>query len=481
MNKQIYIQANQTLFDISIQEFGSIEGVFYILDVNPGLTIESNLVNGETILIPNRESLNKKVVDYYDSLKIKATSGSFSFTTNASKVIVRNTTNTYNLEAESGETVIVPNITHTDSDLTQVTLPAQTPMVCSPAASMNVNFNSDVTEVALSEPVIFTDLTSPLPEFWDWRFEGGGRSELKNPTYSFDTVGLKTVTLIAANSTTGGYKTKTNYINVFITKLLDSVKNAKAAYSLRLLRNLYNGNCIRVRRSSDNTELDIPFNGEEVDSVALLSFVGNNDGFVTVWYDQSVNNLDLAQSNFTSQPKIVSQGVLITENGKPAIEYNNDYLFNNTALSISNYLVSFVLKVTSGNSSNPRYLALNGGSSNVQMGYNSAGSYFTRKGNQTNITTQQFNTLGSLDLLVHSSDNNIDKFNINGVEETFNGIGAPTANSLMGDGIHLFKGYQETSFFVNTGLIQELVIYDTDKTSEKEVVINNVNAFYNIY
>lgn len=115
MNKLITIQANQTLFDISIQEFGSIEAIFYILDVNPNLTIDSELVNGETILVPQREPLNKKVVDYYDSLKIKSTSGSYSFST---------------------ENTNLPKVTHIDSDGTQITLDALVPMVCTPVSSL---------------------------------------------------------------------------------------------------------------------------------------------------------------------------------------------------------------------------------------------------------------------------------------------------------------------------------------------------------
>ena len=76
--------------------------------------------------------------------------------------------------------------------------------------------------------------------------------------------------------------------------LLDAYPNAKAAYSLRKLSSTYTGSCIRVRRSSDNTEQDIGFVSNELDTTALLSFVGSNSGFITSWYNQkgTGDNLD---------------------------------------------------------------------------------------------------------------------------------------------------------------------------------------------
>lgn len=68
--------------------------------------------------------------------------------------------------------------------------------------------------------------------------------------------------------------------------ILDTYPNAKAGYSLRLLSSDYTGFCIRVRRSSDNAEQDIGFDGNELDTSSLLSFCGVNSGYVTTWYNQ---------------------------------------------------------------------------------------------------------------------------------------------------------------------------------------------------
>jgi hypothetical protein len=90
--------------------------------------------------------------------------------------------------------------------------------------------------------------------------------------------------------------------------LLDIYTGAAAAYSLRHLRTVYTGSCIRVRRSNDNAEQDIGFSGGVIDSASLASFVGSNSGFVTTWYDQSGNGRNMTQATLSIQPRIVLSG-----------------------------------------------------------------------------------------------------------------------------------------------------------------------------
>jgi hypothetical protein len=115
------------------------------------------------------------------------------------------------------------------------------------------------------------------------------------------------------------------------TGLLDTYSGAAAAYSAaRRLSSTYTGALIRVRRSSDNAEQDIGYNGSNVlDEAALTSFVGSgNNGFVTTWYDQSGNSKNATQTTAANQPKVYdsSTGVL-TENSKPTLKFDgsNDF------------------------------------------------------------------------------------------------------------------------------------------------------------
>jgi hypothetical protein len=105
--------------------------------------------------------------------------------------------------------------------------------------------------------------------------------------------------------------------------LLDLYQNASAAYSMRRLRDAYTGSCIKVRRSSDNTEQDINFdtNGY-LDENALTFFCSGTNGFVTTWYDQSGNGRNAIQTTAVSQPQIVSSGSVILENAKPCLKFD---------------------------------------------------------------------------------------------------------------------------------------------------------------
>jgi hypothetical protein len=109
-----------------------------------------------------------------------------------------------------------------------------------------------------------------------------------------------------------------------VPPLLDLYPGAAAAYSVRLLRTSYTGSAIRVRRSSDNTEQDIGFSSGNLDTTALTSFCSGTNGFVTTWYDQSGNGRDVLQTTAANQPQIVSSGSVLTENGKPCVNFTSN-------------------------------------------------------------------------------------------------------------------------------------------------------------
>ncbi len=112
--------------------------------------------------------------------------------------------------------------------------------------------------------------------------------------------------------------------------LLDDYPGAEIALSLRQLDNDYTGNAIKVRRSNDSVEQEIGFDDNgNLDESNLLSFVGTgNDGFITVWYDQSGNENNAVQSTISMQPQIVSSGSILYSGGKPTINFNGSTLLD---------------------------------------------------------------------------------------------------------------------------------------------------------
>lgn len=98
---------------------------------------------------------------------------------------------------------------------------------------------------------------------------------------------------------------------------------AHRAYGLRKL-SASATRAISVRRSSDSTTQDIGFTvgTNDLDTAALLAFVGAGSGFIATWYDQSGNGFDITQATAATQPRIVNAGTLDTVNSRPTAVFS---------------------------------------------------------------------------------------------------------------------------------------------------------------
>jgi len=106
--------------------------------------------------------------------------------------------------------------------------------------------------------------------------------------------------------------------------LLDTYTGAAAAYSVRKLDKDYTGYAMRVREDSGDTEADIGFDGSgDLDTAAIATHCGSANGYVVTWYDQSGNANNATQNTATNQPQIYNGTAVITENGKPALDFSN--------------------------------------------------------------------------------------------------------------------------------------------------------------
>jgi hypothetical protein len=78
----------------------------------------------------------------------------------------------------------------------------------------------------------------------------------------------------------------------------------------------------------------------DLDAEALLTFVGNGDGFITTWYDQSGNARNATQTTAGSQPRIVSSGAIETENGRPAPRFDGNDILITPSFILGNTVVT---------------------------------------------------------------------------------------------------------------------------------------------
>jgi hypothetical protein len=267
---------------------------------------------------------------------------------------------------------------------------------------------------------------------------------------------------------------------------LDQFPGAYRAYSLQLLQTGV-PHVAQVRRSSDNTLRNV--SATEITDGTLTSWVGAGNGFVTRLYDQrflTSNPGDAAaQTDPARQPQIVTAGVLVTTNGKPAMRFNgtNSYLLiqpaGNIAMNALNVSVvakadvaaaSLIFGVADPNrifvpiiSSTPSAMNVGYAGANFAFVFGSAG-ITDQVLVQLNAGATQANAWrnGVVSTPVASSSA-IETFGASGL-----GIGATFKNSVPG------------SVFWN-GTFQELIIYSSDKTADVAAHAANINSRYNIF
>jgi len=276
------------------------------------------------------------------------------------------------------------------------------------------------------------------------------------------------------------------------SKLLDYISGAEVAYSLRKLRNNYSGPLIRVRRSSDNSEMDIGFDSNGIfDSATLLSFVGSVDAHVCVWYDQSGNNKNAYQTVSDKQPRIVIGGVLQTYKGKPIIRntYANSLVHMVVPVPLSQMVpVSIILSgkiytlasnVFSNKSDYVGYIPTSSGVASSPYTLGAYDSYFTvssNLGNSATINTYSTST-DSFSLQGHFNTNSI-----NSIYNRFYNTSAPlnnvTANYSSGYLSIFGANYKE---YVPDMGIYEFILYTSDKSSNYAIIDSNLNSHYSLY
>ncbi len=132
------------------------------------------------------------------------------------------------------------------------------------------------------------------------------------------TAGVSYSVAVAATNSAGTGPASTAASVTPAAGVLDGLSSsAQAAYSVRKLRAAYTGSALQVRRSSDDATQDIGFTAAgDLDTAALLSFVGSGSGFVTTWYDQTGNSRNATQATTARQPRIVNAGAVEVTNSR---------------------------------------------------------------------------------------------------------------------------------------------------------------------
>lgn len=272
--------------------------------------------------------------------------------------------------------------------------------------------------------------------------------------------------------------------------ILDSYPGASLAFSLRRLRDAYNGSCIKVRRSSDNAEQEFGFVNNFLDTAGILSFCGNGDGFVVLWFEQSFgngNNIVVAeQYSASNQPKIVNAGSLILSGGLPCISFDgvNDFFnfYFPYNLSVYNPYLFFAIEVKGDSSGQSR----NGGIVtfyNLDPTFNSNhfgadddwyDGFFSATRPQ--ITSQNIPRARYIGELYQNGTQIVPYLNNNSLPAVSATINAATTLTYMTIG----NPFPASNFRSNNNY-QELILYKNNQTPVRAAIEANINNFYQVH
>jgi len=257
---------------------------------------------------------------------------------------------------------------------------------------------------------------------------------------------------------------------------LNTYSGASIAYSVRRLSTNYVGNCIRIRRASDDAEQDIGFSGDNLDTAAAESFCSATDGFIVKWYDQSGNTNDAVNATSASQPRIVLSGTIESDGGKPALNFRQ-YSGTDKLLALGTAVTGAVdwsvacVWVRTSSSHNITPLSSTGSpqapfigtSAGYDMYVDSDSAYSQYTVNDLKAAMVCTAVSGDQDLYINNSEITADVSNTGHASgSSFNNIGAATT-------------------FFTYGSIHELILWPSDKTASVSGISGNVNTYYGIY
>jgi len=263
--------------------------------------------------------------------------------------------------------------------------------------------------------------------------------------------------------------------------LLDLYPNAVAAYSLRKLRAAYSGPAIEARKTVGGVTSiqNIGFVDNELDTASLLTFANGGDVFVAKWYDQSGNgNNDAVQASQSSQPQIVSSGSVINENGKISVKFNGttDYIRNE--LSVGPTVTAFaVSKIVSEPDYNFIYDSFGTGG-RLRAGLWISQKYFADNadgGNVVAFSTTAPNGLQNLFFTKHTNSDISISVNQGTLKTT------ASTNFYANTQYWVIGARNDGAEHFLEGTIQELILYPSDQSANREAIETNINNHYTIY
>jgi hypothetical protein len=206
----------------------------------------------------------------------------------------------------------------------------------------------------------------------------------------------------------------------------------------------------------------------DLDAESLLTFVGNGNGFVTTWYDQSGNSRNATQTTLVNQPQIVASGAVLTMNGRPAPRFDgNDSL---TFLGVHDAQWSLAV-VGRMNGSFQGFLQF--GNVNEFGSIFTEGTVYKARASGAGGAEAPF-TAGEIAVLTATygvAQTNIWK---NGI------IGTPSAAAGVASNAPSYIGALQSLYYLNGNIGEIIVLNGVLSTTDRQTIERNQGAYYGI-
>lgn len=263
--------------------------------------------------------------------------------------------------------------------------------------------------------------------------------------------------------------------------LLSQYPGAAGAYSLRKIGS---EPVVQLRRASDSDEKD--FTASELIDGTAETWASSGDAFVRYLYDQSGSGNHAGQSTHDAQPKLISSGSIINENGKPAMMFDgvDDYLEAVDSDLVTGNSAYTVLWVSKSNTiiNSDYYFGIN--AENLGSG----------DGRTVSMTPElavrvsgncifSDSASGSQELLTLSYDGTTiqnHSLHIDGASSAVDRTANGTSPMNVHAGDFRIGGWGSAGQVLN-GTMQEIIVYDSDQSANRVGIETNINEHYGIY
>lgn len=282
--------------------------------------------------------------------------------------------------------------------------------------------------------------------------------------------------------------------------LLDNYPGARVAVSVRQLSGTYTGPCLRVRRASDDSEVDIGFEGGEINQLELSVFCAATDCYVTKWYDQSGNGKDFYAIASNNAPLIVSSGTIEKVNGKVAIHADGaDDFFTTNGVLVSNTGDDFICSVyavgKAEGSPGTTNSYLTGLFPSITESTDRRNILLSLENTNLAVRLQGGNTVFSLGdslnqvlySVSHLSTNSTFNGRRNGAALSVSSSSNKILNIQAGSGLNVFLSGYTTTFgnvgvpYYFDGYAQEVIWYFSNNWTSASDIETDINSYFSIY